>query len=133
MLTPIINSWFLPTHRDSRSLSVDVSGREPDVTYLEQVVLAADALGHEGVLVPTGTSREDPWIVSAFAGSITERLKFLLARSSGSRASDPSRPRARGSTGRRSLTRTRERAVGAIATPQATFGHFRQGEKADAG
>jgi len=71
--------WFLPTNRDSRSLSVDVSGREPDISYLKQVALAADALGYHGVLVPTGASCEDPWIVSAFAASVTERLKFLVA------------------------------------------------------
>lgn len=69
----------MPTNRDGRSLSIDVGGREPDSSYLKQVALAADSLGYEGVLVPTGNSCEDPWIVSAVAASVTERLKFLIA------------------------------------------------------
>lgn len=60
-------------------MSVDTHGREPDVSYLKQVALAADSLGYEGVLVPTGSSCEDPWIVSSIAAPLTERLKFLIA------------------------------------------------------
>ena len=40
---------------------------------------AADRLGYEGVLTPTGTWCEDAWLTSAALLAETERLKFLVA------------------------------------------------------
>ena len=40
---------------------------------------AADSLGYEGVLIPTGRSCEDPWVVAASLLPVTTRLKFLVA------------------------------------------------------
>ena len=40
---------------------------------------AADSLGYEGVLIPTGRSCEDPWVVAASLLPVTQRLKFLVA------------------------------------------------------
>jgi len=47
--------------------------------YLRQVAQAADELGYEGVLIPTGRSCEDSWVVASSLAAQTERLKFLVA------------------------------------------------------
>ena len=40
---------------------------------------AADRLGYEGVLTPTGTWCEDAWLTASALLAETERLKFLVA------------------------------------------------------
>lgn len=71
--------WFLPTHGDGRFLGTTRGARPVSLPYLKQVAQAADHLGYHGVLIPTGRSCEDSWVVaSALAGS-TERLRFLVA------------------------------------------------------
>ncbi|XAQ41247.1 FMNH2-dependent alkanesulfonate monooxygenase [Ralstonia solanacearum] len=71
--------WFLPTHGDSRYLGTAEDARQVDQAYLQQVAVAADTLGYEGVLIPTGRSCEDPWIVAASLIPATRRLRFLVA------------------------------------------------------
>lgn len=71
--------WFIPTHGDSRYLGTSEGARQLDHGYLKQVAQAADALGYEGVLIPTGRSCEDPWVVAASLIPVTQRLKFLVA------------------------------------------------------
>ncbi|MFT4268801.1 MAG: FMNH2-dependent alkanesulfonate monooxygenase [Xenophilus sp.] len=71
--------WFLPTHGDSRYLGSAEGARAVDLAYLQQVAGAADALGYEGVLIPTGRSCEDPWVVASSLIGATQRLKFLVA------------------------------------------------------
>jgi alkanesulfonate monooxygenase len=71
--------WFIPTHGDSRYLGTGKGARETGHAYFKQVAQAADHLGYEGVLIPTGRSCEDPWIVAASLLPVTERLKFLVA------------------------------------------------------
>ncbi|APF87268.1 FMNH2-dependent alkanesulfonate monooxygenase [Ralstonia nicotianae] len=71
--------WFLPTHGDSRYLGTAEGARQVDQAYLQQVAVAADTLGYEGVLIPTGRSCEDPWIVAASLIPATRRLRFLVA------------------------------------------------------
>ncbi|AXV81773.1 FMNH2-dependent alkanesulfonate monooxygenase [Ralstonia solanacearum] len=71
--------WFLPTHGDSRYLGTAEGARQVDHAYLQQVAVAADTLGYEGVLIPTGRSCEDPWIVAASLIPATRRLRFLVA------------------------------------------------------
>jgi alkanesulfonate monooxygenase len=71
--------WFLPTHGDSRYLGTGEGARQVDHAYLSQVAQAADRLGYEGVLIPTGRSCEDPWVVAASLLPLTQRLKFLVA------------------------------------------------------
>jgi len=66
--------WFIPTHGDSRYLGTAHGARTTDLAYFKQVAVAADTLGYEGVLIPTGRSCEDPWIVAAGLLSVTERL-----------------------------------------------------------
>lgn len=71
--------WFLPTHGDGRYLGTTIGGRASDYDYLKQIAQAADSLGFEGVLVPTGRSCEDSWILSASLLPVTKRLRFLVA------------------------------------------------------
>ncbi|MEU3961921.1 LLM class flavin-dependent oxidoreductase [Streptomyces buecherae] len=87
--------WFLPTGGDGRTL-VDrhayaaadggrsgigpVSGvRAPDIDYLTQIAKAAEHLGFEAVLTPTGTWCEDAWLTTAALAQHTKRLRFLVA------------------------------------------------------
>jgi alkanesulfonate monooxygenase len=71
--------WFIPTHGDSRYLGSAEGARVIDHNYLKQIAQAADSLGYEGVLIPTGRSCEDPWVVAASLLPVTTRLKFLVA------------------------------------------------------
>ena len=71
--------WFLPTHGDSRYLGTSEGARQVDLAYLQQVAGAADRLGYEGVLIPTGRSCEDPWVIASSLIGATQRLKFLVA------------------------------------------------------
>ena len=71
--------WFIPTHGDSRYLGTAEGARALSPEYLQQVAVAADHLGYEGVLIPTGRSCEDPWVVAASLIAVTQRLKFLVA------------------------------------------------------
>ncbi|HIE1226534.1 TPA: FMNH2-dependent alkanesulfonate monooxygenase [Serratia marcescens] len=71
--------WFLPTHGDGRYLGTAQGGRPVDLPYLQQVALAADNLGYYGVLIPTGKSCEDSWLVTAALAPITRRLRYLVA------------------------------------------------------
>lgn len=71
--------WFLPTHGDGRYLGTTEGGRPVDLPYLQQVALAADNLGYYGVLIPTGKSCEDSWLVAAALAPITRRLRYLVA------------------------------------------------------
>ena len=71
--------WFIPTHGDSRYLGTADGSRGVNLNYLKQVAQAADSLGYEGVLIPTGRSCEDPWVVASSLLSVTTRLKFLVA------------------------------------------------------
>jgi alkanesulfonate monooxygenase len=78
--------WFLPTQGDGRRLIEDqrplgVAGGPRDATlgYLTQVALAAEELGFEGALTPTGLWCEDAWVTTAMLSQRTERLKFMIA------------------------------------------------------
>ncbi|MER9580886.1 FMNH2-dependent alkanesulfonate monooxygenase [Mesorhizobium sp. M0276] len=71
--------WFLPTHGDGRYLGTATGGRATDLPYLRQIAQAADQLGYYGVLLPTGKSCEDSWIVASAMLTSTEKLKFLVA------------------------------------------------------
>jgi alkanesulfonate monooxygenase len=71
--------WFLPTHGDGRYLGTAYGGRPVDLNYLRQVAQAADALGYFGVLLPTGKSCEDSWIVASALAAQTEQLRYLVA------------------------------------------------------
>ncbi|MEE2038012.1 LLM class flavin-dependent oxidoreductase [Nocardiopsis sp. CT-R113] len=86
---PLTFHWFLPTQGDSRGIvggghGADVVAsawrtREPTLDYLGQIAQAAERLGFEGVLTPTGAWCEDAWLTTAMLVGSTRRLKFLVA------------------------------------------------------
>ena len=71
--------WFLPTHGDGRYLGTSIGGRNVDLHYLRQIAQAADDLGYYGVLLPTGRSCEDSWVVASALAPLTDSLRFLVA------------------------------------------------------
>ncbi|GAA4119371.1 LLM class flavin-dependent oxidoreductase [Nocardioides fonticola] len=79
--------WFLPTNGgDGRhvvggghGVSAGPSGRPADVPYLGQVARAAEQMGFEGALTPTGAWCEDAWLTTAMLSQVSDRLKFLVA------------------------------------------------------
>jgi ABC-type proline/glycine betaine transport system permease subunit len=75
---PVKLHWFLPTTVDSRTVipfGPLGHGRPPTIDYLAQIARAADQLGYEAVLTPTGT-----WCVvpGALPGFFTG-LRFAFA------------------------------------------------------
>lgn len=71
--------WFLPTHGDGRYLGTTEGGRPVNFNYLRQIAQAADDLGYFGVLLPTGRSCEDSWIVASSVAPFTKQLRYLVA------------------------------------------------------
>jgi alkanesulfonate monooxygenase len=92
--------WFLPTggddsHLDQSSHGVGISDHRSDAAraaapgstthrpatleYLTQIAQAADTLGYESVLTPTGGHCQDAWLVTAALVAATRRLKFMVA------------------------------------------------------
>jgi alkanesulfonate monooxygenase len=80
--------WFLPTSGDGRTIverfhanrsQGPSAQRDPDIDYLAQVARAAEQLGFEGVLTPTGTWCEDAWLTTVALIRETKTLKFLVA------------------------------------------------------
>ena len=80
--------WFLPTQGDGRGLietgeapPAGVAGglREASIAYLTRVATAAEDLGFEAALTPTGGWCDDAWVVTAMLAETSERLKFLIA------------------------------------------------------
>lgn len=80
--------WFLPTQGDGRGLvetgeepPPGVAGglREASLAYLTRIATAAEDLGFEAALTPTGGWCDDAWVVTAMLSETSERLKFLVA------------------------------------------------------
>ncbi|WP_144633957.1 FMNH2-dependent alkanesulfonate monooxygenase [Bordetella genomosp. 13] len=71
--------WFIPTHGDSRYLGTSAGARAGSHDYFRQIAVAADTLGYDGVLLPTGRSCEDAWVVASSLIGATRTLKFLVA------------------------------------------------------
>ena len=71
--------WFLPTSGDTRYLGRSDSDRPATNKYIQQIAIAAESLGYDGVLIPTGSSCLDPWITAASLVPVTHRLKLLVA------------------------------------------------------
>jgi alkanesulfonate monooxygenase len=85
---PLRFHWFLPTQGDGRGLvetgeapPPGVAGgfREASISYLTQIATAAEDLGFEAALTPTGGWCDDAWVVTAMLSETSERLKFLIA------------------------------------------------------
>lgn len=87
-LVPLTFHWFLPTAGDSRNIVQTAPGarltgtrsdRPASLSYLRQVATAAEDMGFEGALTPTGLWCEDAWLTTAALIEVTRRLKFLVA------------------------------------------------------
>lgn len=71
--------WFLPTSGDTRYLGDSNSGRPATSEYLRQIATTSEYLGYDGLLIPTGASCLDPWVVAASLVPVTRRIKLLVA------------------------------------------------------
>ncbi len=71
--------WFLPTHGDGRHLASRRGARHITLDYLKQIAQAADDLGYFGMLLPTGKSCEDSWVIASAMVPMTRRVRFLVA------------------------------------------------------
>jgi alkanesulfonate monooxygenase len=69
--------WFVPTAGDGRQLGAPT--RPNGFAYLSAVAQAADDLGFDGVLLPTGGLSEDTIVVASALSVLTRRLRFLVA------------------------------------------------------
>jgi len=85
-MTGLAFHWFLPTQGDGRQLveearPLGVAGRPRPASlgYLTQIALAAEELGFEGALTPTGLWCDDAWVTTAMLSQRTERLRFMIA------------------------------------------------------
>ena len=76
---PLSLFWFIPVSGDGRYLGTEQGRRPPEFSYLKQIAQAADTLGYDGALLPTGRGCDDPWATSAALAPLTSRLKFLAA------------------------------------------------------
>jgi alkanesulfonate monooxygenase len=79
MAHPVRPFWFIPSHGDGRWLGSSEGARSTEFSYLSQIAVAADRLGFEGVLLPTGRSCEDSWVLASAFAAQTRRLKMLVA------------------------------------------------------
>jgi alkanesulfonate monooxygenase len=71
--------WFLPTSGDTRYLGQSDFGRAPTSEYLRSIATTSEDLGYDGLLIPTGSSCLDPWVVASSLVSVTHRIKLLVA------------------------------------------------------
>ena len=55
------------------------AARPASLGYLAQIARAAEDVGFEGALTPTGAWCEDAWLTTAMLAAESERLKFLVA------------------------------------------------------
>jgi alkanesulfonate monooxygenase len=72
-------NWFIPTTGDGRYLGSSHQSRLTDHAYLRQIAQTVDELGYYAVLLPTGNSCEDSWVVASSLMPSTRRLRFLIA------------------------------------------------------
>jgi len=78
-MTPPDIFWFLPTSGDTRYLGTSDFGRAPTQAYLRDIAVTSERLGYDGLLIPTGASCLDPWVVAASLVGATQRIKLLVA------------------------------------------------------
>ncbi len=71
--------WFLPTSGDTRYLGKSDFGRAPTIEYLRQIAVTSENLGYDGLLIPTGSSCLDPWVVASSLVPVTHKIKLLVA------------------------------------------------------
>jgi len=78
-------NWYLPSHGDFHGLANSKLGSSQGLTrtnnpqYLSDVARAIEYAGFNAVLIPTGPSCHDAWVVASALSRATTRLKFLVA------------------------------------------------------
>ncbi|MVW73258.1 LLM class flavin-dependent oxidoreductase [Bordetella sp. 15P40C-2] len=78
-------NWYLPSHGDFHGLANNQVGssrtfaRTNSPAYLSDVARAIEYAGFNAILIPTGPSCHDAWVVAAALSRATTRLKFLVA------------------------------------------------------
>lgn len=76
---PLDFLWFIPSSGDGAYLGSDDLGRPADPGYFREIAKAVDRLGYSGVLIPTGVSCEESFVLAADLAAHTQQLKFLVA------------------------------------------------------
>jgi alkanesulfonate monooxygenase len=76
---PLRLFWFLPTFGDGPYLASRDGWRPAEIGYMQAIAQAADRLGFEGVLLPTGPACLDGWTLASTLAPLTRKLKFLVA------------------------------------------------------
>jgi len=76
--------WFIPTTGDGRYLGSSHGSRLTDYAYLRQIAQAVDELGYGAVLLPTGNSCEDAWVVASTLMPSTKRAQVSGCGAAGS-------------------------------------------------
>lgn len=71
--------WFIPTNGDVRYLNSYEGARPATFDYVRQIAQAVDQLGYTGVLIPTGKTCEEGFIVASSLIADTKNLKYLVA------------------------------------------------------
>lgn len=78
--------WFLPSSGDGRNITDALDGkadvaiaRPVSIKYLAEVAQAAENVGFEGVLTPTGTGCDDSWILCSAVAQHTSGIKPIVA------------------------------------------------------
>ena len=71
--------WFIPTNGDFRQLNKAQGSRPATYDYCKQIATAVDDLGYSGVLIPTGKTCEEGFIVASTLVPVTKNLKYLVA------------------------------------------------------
>ena len=71
--------WFIPTNGDFRQLNNSEGSRPATYNYCKQIAEAVDDLGYTGVLIPTGKTCEEGFIVASTLVPVTKNLKYLVA------------------------------------------------------
>lgn len=71
--------WFIPTNGDVRYLNSYEGARPATFDYVRQIAQAVDRLGYTGVLIPTGKTCEEGFIVASSLIADTKNLKYLVA------------------------------------------------------
>ncbi|WP_342047318.1 FMNH2-dependent alkanesulfonate monooxygenase [Bacillus sp. OTU530] len=71
--------WFIPTNGDFRQLNNSEGSRSATYNYCKQIAEAVDDLGYTGVLIPTGKTCEEGFIVASTLVPLTKKLKYLVA------------------------------------------------------
>ena len=76
---PLDFLWFIPGSGDGSYLGSEQLNRPADPAYFREIASAVDRLGYSGVLIPTGSTCEESFVLAANLAAVTQKLKFLVA------------------------------------------------------